>query len=337
MISRRSLLAGIGTLPFVAKAAAAQDAAWQKTLDLARKEGKVVVYNSAIGAKNYLEVANSFEKKYGIKVETLDVRASELRERVRTEQAAGRFLGDLEQHGAATMFRQEEEGVFQKHNGIPNLKALRPEVSADGARIPAYIQAYGILINTNMVKPQEEPKTWADLTDPKWQGKILSDDMRALGGGQVLFFVAQQKFGQTWNEKLAANKPVFSRDLVNDTRRVARGEFPIYIPLRLTDFPAISSLPVKFILPPEGLPYVRIDQALLKNAPHPNAGHVFMNHFLDPEAQLTYANAGQVPAITGVGEKADPLVRPIATAKLLGTTSPELQDAMMAAAKQIYK
>ena len=59
-------------------------------------EGKVVVYSMALGAPYYVAVLKSFEAKYGIKVESLDLRASELAERVRTEQAAGRFLGDAE-------------------------------------------------------------------------------------------------------------------------------------------------------------------------------------------------------------------------------------------------
>ena len=50
----------------------------------------------------------------------------------------------------------------------------------------------------------DEPKSWKDLLDPKWKGKILADDMRALGGGAVFFMVGQQKFGNEFHEKLAA-------------------------------------------------------------------------------------------------------------------------------------
>ena len=73
--------------------ASAQDASWDSVAAAVKKEGKVVVYSMALGAPYYLAVLKSFEEKYGIKVESLDLRASELAERVRTEQAAGRFLG----------------------------------------------------------------------------------------------------------------------------------------------------------------------------------------------------------------------------------------------------
>jgi spermidine/putrescine-binding protein len=140
--------------------AAAQDADWDKVVAAAKQEGKVVVYNSALGTAYYKAVVDSFEKKYGIKVETLDLRASELSERIRAEQAAGRFLGDLEQHSTSTIERQiRESGAVQPHGDIPNAKNLRPPFEMTPMWVPAWVQAYGILVNTNLVKPGDEPKS----------------------------------------------------------------------------------------------------------------------------------------------------------------------------------
>jgi iron(III) transport system substrate-binding protein len=336
MLTRREMIAGSAALALSGRAAAQQDD-WAKVTEAARQEGKVVIYNAAIGAGYYTEVAKAFERTYGIRVETLDVRASELRERVRAEQAAGRFLGDVEQHGAATAFRQEQEGAFAPHGGFPNLTTLRPAFKAEGMRVPGYVQAYGILINTSLVPPAEEPKGWADLADGRWKGRILSDDPRALGGGQVLFFVTVKSLGRDYQERLAQQNLVFSRDIVNDTRRIARGEYPVYVPLRLADAGDLKPLPVKAILPVEGSPYVRVDLAMLRNAPHPNAARLFINHFLSAESQLAYANGGQIPVVEGVIERVKPDMQAIAGARLLGTTAPEEQDSMLALAKQIYK
>ena len=92
-LKRTALAVGLASLAFPASA---QDAGWDSVVAAAKKEGKVVVYSMALGAPYYLAVLKAFEAKYGIKVESLDLRASELAERVRTEQAAGRFLGDTE-------------------------------------------------------------------------------------------------------------------------------------------------------------------------------------------------------------------------------------------------
>ena len=267
----------------------------------------------------------------------LEARASEIRERVRIEQAAGRFVGDIHHNGSTTTWLMTRDGNLQPHGAIPNVKNIVPPYEADDIRVPAEVISYALLINRNIVKPADEPKGWKDILDPKWNGKILSDDMRALGGGAVFFVVMYDTFGKEFHEKLAAQKPVFSRDIANSERRVARGEFPLYIPFSLQDYSQLKGLPVKPIVPQEGRPYVRFDLATLKNAPHPNAARLFMNFYLEPAQQLVFANAGYNPVVGGVIEKVSEDLRPLLATKALGTTVPERQDAMLELAKQIYK
>jgi iron(III) transport system substrate-binding protein len=333
----RWLCVSFGVLIASISVADGQGVDWDKVIEAAKREGKLVIYNSAISAAYFDAIVRSFEDKYAIEVEVVALRPHELRERVRTEQAEGRFLGDVEQLGQATMIRQEQEGVFQPHGGFPNLKLLRPEFPSDGVRVPGYVQAYGILINTDLVQPTDEPKSWRDLLDPKWKGKILSDDMRALGRGQIMFFVTYTAFGREFHEKLARQKLVLSRDLRNDPERVARGEHSIYIPIRFADAIELQGFPVKLIVPLEGCPYVRIDLGMLKNAPHPNAARLFMNHFLEAESQLLYANNGFIPVVRGVIERTDESLRHIAGTKLLGSSTPEQQEAMIALANKLYR
>jgi len=130
---------------------------------------------------------------------------------------------------------------------------------------------------------------------------------------------------------------VFSRDIQNNERRCARGEYPIYLPFNLQDLNNLKGLPVKAIVPAEGRPYVRFDISMLKQAPHPNAARLFMNHYLEPESQLILANVGYNPVIKGVVEKTIEELRPLLAAKPMGTTIPEKQDEMLALAKEIYK
>ncbi|MFI5013962.1 MAG: ABC transporter substrate-binding protein [Hyphomicrobiales bacterium] len=303
----------------------------------AKSDGKVVFYTSFLGSPLHLGIIKSFEQTYGIPVELLDVRASEMLERIRTEQAAGRFLGDVIQNGSATLLRQERDSQLRPHGDIPNLKNLLPDLSATDIRVPSYILPYGILINTRLVPPSEEPKSWADLLDPRWKGKILADDLRAIGGGSITFAAFHDRLGVEFLRKLAAQDLVFSRDVGNDERRVARGEFPLRFPELFSSYLLLKGLPVKLVVPLEGAPYVRFDMALLKNAPHPNAARLFIDFYLGEQTQLTYANAALKPVVKGVAEKASPDMQALANVKLLGTSNADTQQEMLNLAAQIFK
>src|SRR6185436_7863578 len=239
MLTRRSVLrlAALAPVALVPRLAAAQAPSdeWKKVIDAAKKEGKVVMYSGAVGNTVSPKIAAAFEAKYGIRMEVLEARASELRERIRTEQAAGKVLGDVSHNGSTTTALQLAEGTFVPYGTLPNAGRAVAPFKADGTRVPVYVIQYGILVNTDMVKPGEEPKSWKDLLDPRWKGKILSDDMRALGGGAVFFMVTTQRFGKEFHEKLAEQQPHMNRDLRGNYPRIARGEYPVYAPFTLPD------------------------------------------------------------------------------------------------------
>jgi iron(III) transport system substrate-binding protein len=339
MLTRRSMLrlAALAPLATARPAAAQGDAEWKKVVDAAKKEGKVVVYNGAVGMPVLPKVGAAFESKYGIRMELLEARASELRERIRTEQAAGKVLGDVSHNGSTTTALQLAEGTFQPYGALPSAARPVAPFKADGTRVPVYVIAYGILVNTDMVKPADEPKSWKDLLDPRWKGKLLADDVRALGGGAVFFMVTLQNFGKEFHEKLAQQGPHMNRELRGNFPRVARGEYPVYAPFALADTLELKGLPVKTILPVEGMPYVRFDGAIFKGAPRPNAARLFLEFLLSDEAQLLYGNAAYGIVVGGLEGKIAAEARPLSQAKLLGTTDPKLQDEMLKLAKQIYK
>jgi iron(III) transport system substrate-binding protein len=341
MLSRRSVLRLAALAPLAAaRPAAAQgagDAEWKKVIDAARKEGKVSMYTGAVGSPALPKIAAAFEAKYGVRLDVLEVRASELRERVRTEQASGKVIGDVSHNGSTSTGLQLAEGTFQPHGPLPNLKRPVAPFAADDMRVPIYVIPYGVLVNTDMVKPADEPRSWKDLLHPRWKGKILADDMRALGGGAVFFMVTFQKLGKEFHDKLAEQQPHMNRELRGNYPRVARGEYALYIPFTLPDILDLKGLPVKAIVPTEGSPYVRFDGAIYKNAPHPNAARLLVDFFLGDEVQLIYANLGFVTVVGGLDARISAEARAFTQTRLLGTTDFKLQDEMLKTAKQIYK
>ena len=311
---------------------------WDKVIAAAKKEGTVLVYHAQLGAPHWRIVVNAFQSKYGIKVQEYDARASELTERVRVEQTSGRFISDIEFHGRASILEQMEAGYIAKHGGVPNMVNIRPEFSIDEYSVPAWIQNVCMLVNTNLVKEADHPREWKDILDPKWKGKILADDSRAVGSGQTVFAVLYKTYGRGFVEKLATQDIVVNRDLRANSRRVARGENALFISQILAFASDLKGLPVKVILPSDGCPYTAIRGAILRGAPHPNAARVFINHFLDMDSQLAYANAWMGTVLKGVAEKiTDPDTKRMAEVKLMGEVLYEDRVSMLKAATEIMK
>ena len=315
-----------------------QDADWNKVIADAKSEGGLVLYTGLVGAPSTKAIAKAFETKYGIPVQVLEARASELRERIRTEQAAGRYLGDV-------MFNSENQDVIMnaedkslaRHEPVPNAAGLLDQFWDDGLKSPVMTINYGLLLNNRLVPSGQEPKSWRDLTDPKWKGKILSDDMRAVGGGYVEFFVTAEKLGKSYHEKLATQDIQFTREMREAARRVARGEMAIYMPFILGDIQNLKGLPVRSVVPAEGAPYVLYATAMLKGAPHPNAARLYIDFAMSDEVQKIFAQDGFGIVRRGVLDQVSPEARAIAEVKLMGASDPARQNEMLDLARSIYK
>jgi iron(III) transport system substrate-binding protein len=337
---RRSAIAGL-VLALSATIANAQSAReWDDVIAAAKREGEVTVYTAYLSPQTNEPIARLFEKTYGIRVNYLAARGSEIRERIRAEQTAGRYLGDLLHHATASATTwARDDNYLQPRGDIPGTARLKEpfKTRADAYQAPIFTINYGFLVNTRLVKAGDEPVRWGDILDPKWKGKIIMDDPRAAGGGAVMFRMIWDKFGRDFHQKLAAQSPVFGRDYAIMARRVAQGEFPLYVPYILSDYSNIRGLPVKYIVPEEGVTYGSYSAAIFRNAPHRNAARLLADFYLSDEVQTIYAREAHGIVVGQLSEKLAAETEALMNAKQLTGEDFSQVDAMYDRAKEIYK
>ncbi|HKZ50480.1 MAG TPA: extracellular solute-binding protein [Dehalococcoidia bacterium] len=284
---------------------------WDRVLAAAKQEGKVGVVSAALGTAVREALTEPFQKKYGIQVDFLSGPGGEISGRVKTERAAGKYLWDVYISGLDTMLRSfKPEGALEPLEPaliLPEVKEGKNWLGgqlqlADKDRMGLVMVTYSksdIWINTDLVKP-DEIKSWRDLLDPKWKGKIVADDPRVSGPGPTAFaFLYQHKdLGPDFIRELAKQQLVFSRDYSEPVQWLGQGKYAILVG---------GSDQLAYQLIKQGAPLRMVDPrkvkeggelnlgsggvALMSKAPHPNAAKVYLNWLLSKDGQVGFAQA----------------------------------------------
>ena len=275
---------------------------WEKTLGAAKKEGKVAIYISG-----YEEVLPDFQKEYPeIIVTAVSGRGSQIGQRLIAERRGEKFLADVVSSGGVTTYQQLHVAkVFDPIK--PAL--LLPEITdtskwyqgmhhyADPEKqyIFSYVGSatYGsVSYNTKLIDAKDFKSYW-DLLNSKWKGKIISRDIRVPGpgSGNARLFYYLPDVGPSFIRKLYGEMDVtLFRDYRQGTDWLAVGKAAICFFCEV-DVSKQQGLPVDTFGPgvfKEGAGLVQQfgTLALVNRAPHPNAAKVFINWLLSRKGQM---------------------------------------------------
>jgi iron(III) transport system substrate-binding protein len=268
----------------------------------ALKEGKVNWYGADV-TDDFLKAGGkaNFEKRFGIKmVETIG-RLREQTDRLRTEGSVNKRVADVFDGNDQYMLELYALGFLEKWRPpAPELDRIAKEVFVTepaGYWWPMHMSAQALFINTSLVKPADEPKSFQDILDPKWKGKIAIRDPRSSSGGgwQFLQIYGQKGMGIDYIKKLKAQNPFIIPGGSEQMRdAIATGRFAIGFNGRgefIRDLP--KGTPVKYIVPKEGLAWTPSSLALMKGGPNPNAAKVLLTWMYEvPQIQL-WSNSGR--------------------------------------------
>jgi iron(III) transport system substrate-binding protein len=299
MTAVRSAVLALGLL-VTPPAARAQDAA---LIAAAQQEGKVVWYTGLIVNQIVRPLCESFHAKYQVDCTWARHDENELALTFDNEVRAHRVQVDV--MGSVAGILDDIPATEIVPYTPPSVADFPPEYATpDGRWRATNVIIHTVGINTNLVPAAEAPRSYQDLLNPKWRGRIAWTASLGLAGppgfiGTVLASMGNDA-GMDYLRKLAAQKPVN----IHATPRavldqVIAGEYPVA--LQIVNYHAEISAA-------QGAPvtWLRIEPAaanlnyigIARQAPHPNAARLFMDYALSPEGQQVFAKAGYIPADT---------------------------------------
>jgi len=275
--------------------------AQQANIEAGKKEGKVVVYGSVV-PQAMEGLHQAFKKKYGIDVEYWRGSSTQVSERALTEWRAGKPGFDVVEGNRGVQLIMRDEGLFAKYVPPASEKFPAQFKEKDGLITPWRVLPISILYNTDLVKPNDMPKTLDDLLNPKWSGKIsVPDPTRHTTTAQFFWNLRQPQFkGDKWLDYvkgLAKQNPILVESLAPVTTTIIKGEALVGITY------------IKYIKQYKGpVTYVPMDKyltdpnylALSAKSARPNAARLYIDFGCSPEGQKEIAEDGEFVLAPGV-------------------------------------
>ena len=302
-ISRRDLMIGTSALAAgsmfstqVLSAAPPASAVTPALIEAAKKEGKVVWYTS-VDLPLAEKIGKSFEAKYpGIAVRVERSGAERVFQRIGQEYGSNIHAVDVANSSDAAHF------IVWKNKGM--LEPYVPEdvakfypvehKDADGNFASFRVWLCIIAYNTNLVKKEEAPKSYADLLDAKWKGKLVKAHPGYSGTIMTATYQMQRDLGWGYFEKLAKQNIMQVQSSADPPKRLALGERAVMADGNEYNIFQIMEKkgPVAPVYATEGSPLIVGPTGMFKGSPNPNAAKLFCSYSFSPECQQLIIDVG---------------------------------------------
>src|SRR5471032_3397163 len=284
-LNRRDLIKGSAALGLTVFASPLKAAAPEPTaitpdlIAAANKEAKVILYSSMdlpVGEK----LGKAFEAKYpGIAVQIERSGAERLFQRVDQEFGSGVHSVDVINSSDASHFISwKKDGWMAPFVSEDIAQHFLPEFrDPDGMSTTSRIYLSSIAYNTNLVKPEDAPKSFADLLDPKWAGKMVKGHPAYSGTIMTATFQIVRELGWEYLEKLSKQRVMQVQSSTDPPKKLALGERAVmadgneYGVVLLKE----AGQPVEPVYPSDGAPTISGPTGIFATAPHPNAARLF--------------------------------------------------------------
>jgi iron(III) transport system substrate-binding protein len=301
--SRRDVLIGSSALAVggtfstkVLSAAPPASAITPELIAAAKKEGKVIFYTS-IDLPLAEKIAKSFEAKYpDISVRVERTGAERVFQRIGQEYASNIHAVDVANSSDAAHFIVWKRQGFLEPYVPEDVAKFYPveHKDTDGQFASFRVWVCIIAYNTDLVKKEEAPKSFADLLDPKWKGKIVKAHPGYSGTIMTATYQMQRDLGWGFFENLAKQNVMQVQSSADPPKRLALGERAVQADGNEYNIFEISEKggPVAPVYATEGSPLIVGPTGMFKAAPNPNAAKLFTAYSFSPECQQLIIDVG---------------------------------------------
>lgn len=264
-------------------------------IDAAKRESEVVYYAS-MNLSEANAVIGEFEKRYPfIKVKLQRTGSEKLLTRVLTEARAKKTFADVIQTVEFSMHIFNRSGILARY--MPSANALYPkDFKEEGFWTTVYYNAYVTGYNTRLVAARALPRTYDDLLDPKWKGKLLMEGTKAEWFAGMLQILGQER-GLKFMRDLAKQQPSLreGHELLAQLVVAGEGVFDVNIPAASVERMKERGAPIDWTaLGPA--PATMVGAGVTAQAPHPNAARIFLDFLLSREGQKLMQTPGRMIA-----------------------------------------
>ncbi len=263
---------------------------------LALKEGGRLNFYGTLAQVNAERILPVFEKRFsGIKINHVDATSDKLVARAVTEARGGKTLGDVLQIPLENLSQAYDQGLLLEVK-LPE-SAAYPEGLKGAFWTASDLQYFIAAWNTNLVKKEEEPKSYDDFLHPRWKGRLIAEprDLEMLLAFAKYRFKSDEKAIDYWR-KIAAHNVEFHKGHSQLAELLVAGQAAVCLTCYSHHYPSRikRGAPVNYMLS-EGVASIN-GTAIFKNAPHPNTAMLFARWVASEEGQKVMSAGGRNPA-----------------------------------------
>ena len=310
------VLTSLAALVAFAGSALAMDDIRAKMIEKAKKEGEFVVAGS--NAAEFRDRLKGFRKLYPwLKVKAFDANTSATINRVVTEAKAGKLTIDMvgvDESGTESL---AQKGLLRGYK-YPHMKDMIGNTQPQhGQYVDAFMnpRVQGIY-NTDLVKPQDVPKNWDDMTSAKYKGLVLLSRSSEEFPSRLAWLWGStdnlnwEKSFDFFSRMVKNQKPAIGRGYAGGTKRVAAGDVGIFWFPALGTYSKLKSkgAPVEMIAFPK-FPMTFRSYAIMKDAPNPAGSWLLIDYLMSPEGQWEYTNVVSAKVVVNKNAKSGKLAK----------------------------